>query len=64
MRSDSMCRIASRLEAGTVNSNWVSVSEVSALKVPPRAVAMVPSCAVLKFFVPRNIMCSCAWAMP
>jgi hypothetical protein len=52
------------IEAGTVNSNCVSVSDVSALKFPPSAVAIVPSWLVLRFGVPRNIMCSCACAIP
>ncbi len=46
--------------------NWycVSVSVVAALKSPPSAVAIVPSWLVQRFGVPRNIMCSCACAMP
>ena len=64
MRSASMCSATSRSSAGTVNRYCVRLSRVLALKLPPMTPPMLASCSADRPGLPRNIMCSCACAMP
>ena len=64
MRAASMCRATSRSRLGTVKKYCVTVCWVSALKSPPIDAAMLASWLAERPGLPRNIMCSSAWAVP
>ena len=59
-----MCSARARSSAGAEKKYWVTVFCVSALKEPPMAAEISDSWSAERPGLPRNIMCSWAWASP
>ena len=64
MRTASICSATSRSSAGTVKKYWVTRLLGVGVELPPMAAMMADSWSAESPGLPRNIMCSWAWAMP